>query len=103
MESVFILYECDAWHSYSSMTLQDIVGIATDEDELLNLISERLRVGYKDDIEDAVADGEFESVDDFVEQALDEFKRNRNQTQNLSEYITREFFAEEMSINTLIL
>ena len=69
MESIYILYECDAWHSYSSMTPQDIVGVATDEDELLNLISERLRDGYKDDIEDAIADGEFESVDDFVEQA----------------------------------
>lgn len=103
MKKVFILFECDAWHSYSSMTASDIVGIATDREELKNLISERLRNGWKDDIEEAVADGEYESIDDFVEQALDDFVRNNNQTQTLAATISCEFYAEEITLNTLIL
>ena len=103
MESVFILYECDPWHSYSSMTANDIVGAATDEEELKNLISERLRNGCKDDIEELVNDGDFESMDDFVEQALNDFENNRNQTQSLSGYLDFEFYAEEITLNTLVL
>lgn len=103
MESVFILYECDPWHSYSSMTANDIVGVATDEEELKNLISERLRNGCKDDIEELVNDGDFESIDDFVEQALNDFENNRNQTQSLSGYLDFEFYAEEITLNTLVL
>ena len=103
MKKVFVLFECDAWHSYSSMTASDIVGIATDREELKSLISERLRNGWKDDIEEAIADGEYESIDDFVEQALDDFVRNNNQTQTLAATISCEFYAEEITLNTLIL
>lgn len=102
-KTVFVLYECDPWHSYSSMTANDIVGIATDGEELKSLISERLRNGWKDDIEEFVNDGDFESMDDFVEQALDDFVRNNNQTQALAATISREFYAEEITLNTLIL
>lgn len=102
MKSVFILYECDRWHSYSSMTANNIVGVATDEEVLKNLISERLRNRYKDDIEEIVNDGDFDSMDDFVEQALYDFDNNRNQTQSLSSYLDFEFYAEEISLNTLL-
>ena len=102
-KSVFVLYECDAWHNYSSMTAGDIVGIATDEEELKSLISERLRKEWKGEIEEAVANGEYESIDDFVEQALDDFVRNNNQTQTLAATISCEFYAEEITLNTLIL
>ena len=103
MEKVYILYECDAWHTYSSMTADNIVGVATDEEQVKKLIEERLRNGHKDDIEEAVADGEYESLDDFIEQALEDFDYNNSQTQTLSGYIGVEFYCEEMDTNTLIL
>ena len=102
MKKVYLLYETDPWHSYSSMTPNSLVGVATTENNLKKLLEERLKTGHTDDILELVNDGEFKSPKEFFDKALEDFKNNRNQTQSLSEYIGVEFYAEEVETNTVV-
>ena len=47
MAKLYLLYESDPWHSYSSMTPTSLVGVATSETSLKKLLKKRVRESYK--------------------------------------------------------
>lgn len=99
LKSVYLLYECDSWHSDESLTNNNLLGVASDIPHLHHMIIERLRIGWRNEIRSLIESGKIESEKKFAEQVLDDFVQNRNQTQGLSVYLGVEFHAEEVDLD----
>ena len=102
MAKLYLLYESDPWHSYSSMTPTSLVGVATSETSLKKLLKKRVRESYKQEIEDAIEDGQFSSMRAFVNEVVEDFDNCGMQTQSAAEYLGVEFCTIEVETNTIL-
>ena len=102
MEKVYLLFECDPWHTWDSMTPNSLVGVATTTEKVEELIKERLKTGWKDDLKFAVKDSGCENEEEFLDKIVEDFRNCRNQTQCLSDYFDFEFFAVETPTNLIV-
>lgn len=103
METAYIIFECDAWHSYASMTVNSIIGVATSYEGVRDIIAQHLEENYEEEITECIEDGVFDGdMDDFIDFALKDLDNNGgNQTQSLNEYLGVEFYVEALETNTL--
>lgn len=80
MDSIFLIYKTDVWHSYNS---RDLIAIATNKEEVMNLCIDQARK---------------EKADLTQEQLYN--LRTINQTQRYDG--EGEFFIEQCEVNTLL-
>ena len=88
METAYIIFECDAWHSCESMNINSIIGVATSYESVRDIIAQHLEENFEEEITECIEDGVFEGdMDAFIDFALEDLDNNGNQTQSLSEHL----------------